>query len=93
MGTKRKNHTSAFKAKVALEAVKGVLSTSEMASKFSVHPSMIAKWKKHLQDGAAELFESGKSARSNQDMDAQTASLYQEIGKLKMEVDFLQKKV
>ena len=92
MGTKRKNHSKVFKAKVALEAIKGVMTTSELATKFSVHPSQIAQWKKMLLEYAPEVFATGKSARTNHDCDALTAPLYQEIGRLKMEVDFLQKK-
>ncbi len=92
MGTKRKNHSKAFKAKVALEAVKGIMTSGDLASQFGVHPSLIAKWKKMLLDHAPELFVTGKAARNNRDCDAITAPLYQEIGRLKMEVDFLQKK-
>jgi putative transposase len=92
MGTKRKNHSKVFKAKVALESVKGMMTTSELASKFSVHPSQIAQWKKMLLEYAPEVFATGKSARKNPDCDTLTAPLYQEIGRLKMEVDFLQKK-
>lgn len=92
MGTKRKNHSKAFKTKVALEAVKGTMTSGELASQFGVHPSLIAKWKKTLLDGASELFATGKSARDSGDHDALTAPLYQEIGRLKMEVDFLKKK-
>ena len=92
MRRKRQNHSSAFKAKVALESVKGVLTTSELASKFNVHPSMIGKWKKQLLNSAPEVFESGQSSRINPSPETLTAPLYQEIGRLKMEVDFLKKK-
>ena len=92
MGTKRKNHSKVFKAKVALESVKGVMTTSELATKFSVHPSQIAQWKKTLLEHASEVFANGKASRIGSDFDALTAPLYQEIGRLKMEVDFLQKK-
>ena len=92
MGTKRKNHSKVFKAKVALEAVKGVMTTSELSTKFSVHPSQIAQWKRMLLEQAPEVFATGKSVRTRVDFDTLTAPLYQEIGRLKMEVDFLQKK-
>ena len=92
MGTKRKNHSTVFKAKVALESVKGVMTTSELSTKFAVHPSQIAQWKKMLLEHAPEVFATGKGARINPDCDTLTAPLYQEIGRLKMEVDFLQKK-
>ena len=92
MGTKRKNHSKVFKAKVALESVKGVMTTSQLATKFSVHPSQIAQWKKTLLERASEVFAFGKSARLSSDCDALASPLYQEIGRLKMEVDFLKKK-
>jgi putative transposase len=91
MGQVRKNHSKEFKAKVALEAVKGVQSLSELASRYKVHPTQIAQWKKHLVEGAPQMFERGGSGRAV-DAEALTAPLYQEIGRLKMEVDFLQKK-
>ena len=92
MGTKRKNHSKVFKAKVALEAIRGMMTSGELSSKFGVHPSQIAKWKRTLLDNAPELFAMGKAARINPDCDVLTAPLYQEIGRLKMEVDFLEKK-
>jgi putative transposase len=91
MGQVRKNHSKEFKAKVALEAVKGVQSLSELASRYKIHPTQIAQWKKHLVEGAPRMFERGGSGRAL-DAEALTAPLYQEIGRLKMEVDFLQKK-
>jgi transposase-like protein len=91
MGQTRKHHSKEFKAKVALEAVKGVHSLSELASRYKVHPTQIAQWKRQLVENAPLVFERGCSGGV---VDAQglTAPLYQEIGRLKMEVDFLQKK-
>lgn len=91
MGRKRKNHSSAFKAKVALEAVKGMHSTSELASRYKVHPTQITQWKQQLTKNASQLFVRG-AASAAPDEEKLTAPLYQEIGRLKMEVDFLQKK-
>ena len=91
MGQTRKNHSKEFKAKVALEAVKGVHSLSELSARYKVHPTQITKWKKLLVENAAQLFERGRSGAAP-DSDGLTAPLYQEIGRLKMEVDFLQKK-
>jgi transposase-like protein len=91
MGQKRKNHSQEFKAKVALEAVRGVHTLSELASRYKVHATQIAQWKKQLVDNAAGCFERGR-AGGGIDAEALTAPLYQEIGRLKMEVDFLQKK-
>ena len=91
MGQTRKNHSKEFKAKVALEAVKGVHSLSELAARYKVHPTQIAQWKKQLMRNAPQVFErSGGSA--GPDAEVLTAPLFQEIGRLKMELDFLQKK-
>lgn len=91
MGQTRKNHSKEFKARVALEAVKGVHSLSELAARYKVHPTQIAQWKRHLVENAAQVFERGRSG-GVADAEGLTAPLYQEIGRLKMEVDFLQKK-
>jgi len=91
MGQKRKNHSNEFKAKVALEAVKDLQSLSELARRYKVHPTQIGQWKKQLLANAPQVFERGRGA-DTADADALTAPLYQEIGRLKMEVDFLRKK-
>lgn len=91
MGNKRKQYSKEFKARVALEAVKGVKSLSELASEFKLHSTQIRQWKSQLTRNAAELFERGHSNRSV-DEETLTAPLYQEIGRLKMEADFLRKK-
>lgn len=91
MGQTRKNHSKEFKAKVAMEALKGVHSLSELASRYKLHPTQIAQWKRHLVEQAPQMFERGGSGRMA-DVEGLTAPLYQEIGRLKMEVDFLQKK-
>ena len=91
MGQKRKNHSREFKAKVALEAVKGVHTLSELATRHKVYPTQIGLWKKQLVDGAPQLFERGYTS-SVPDEEKLTAPLFQEIGRLKMAVDFLQKK-
>lgn len=91
MTQKRKNHSQEFKAKVALEAIRGVHTLNELASRHKVHATQIAQWKKQLLDNAALCFERGRSG-GVVDPEALTAPLYQEIGRLKMEVDFLQKK-
>ena len=92
MGAKRKRHTEDFKAKVALEAVKGVRTLSELSAMHGVHPTVIAQWKRQLVEGAAEVFRRGQGAtgRSEQEL---TAPLYEEIGRLKVEVDWLKKKL
>ena len=91
MGPQRTRHSQEFKAKVALEAVKGLHTLSELASRHKVHATQIAQWKKQLVENAAGCFERRRSGGAV-DAQALTAPLYQEIGRLKMEVDFLQKK-
>ena len=91
MGQTRKNHSKEFKAKVALEALKEVATLSELASRHKVHPTQITQWKKQLVVHAAEVFDRGRSGGVSS-VEVLTAQLYQEIGRLKMEVDFLQKK-
>lgn len=91
MAQRRKNHSQEFKAKVALEAVKGVHTLSELASRYKVHSTQIAQWKKQLLENAPLCFERGRPG-GVVDAEVLTAPLYQEIGRLKMVVDFLQKK-
>ena len=92
MSNKRRKHADAFKAKVALEAVKGVRTLSELSSEFSVHPTVIAKWKRQLLEGAPDVFGSSES-RNGKSKEELTAPLYEEIGRLKMELDWLKKKL
>lgn len=88
---KRVVRSAAFKAKVALEAVRGQRTSSELASQFGVHPTQIAGWKKQLLDGACELFERGRgSSRPDQAVDP--SDLYEQIGRLQMELAWLKKK-
>ncbi len=91
MGKSRKQHSKEFKAKVALEALREVKTAGELASQFKLHPTQIRQWKSQLSKGAPTLFERG-IANGPADEEALTAPLYQEIGRLKMEVDFLRKK-
>lgn len=92
MRGKRKRFQPSFKAKVALAALKGDRTASELVSAFGVHATQISAWKKHLADGAAELFADGRK-REQVDHEAREAELYQQIGKLQMELDWLKKKV
>ena len=92
MGKKRTNHSKEFKAKVALEALKGAQTLTELASRFKVHPNQIGQWKRQLAESAPLAFERNGFSRRGDDADALTGPLYQEIGRLKMEVDFLRKK-
>ena len=84
----RRKHRPAFKAKVALEAVKGEETVAQLVARYDVHPGQIQAWKKALSEGAAGVFSDGGERKSKSDA-ALVARLYQEIGQLKVERDFL----
>jgi putative transposase len=90
--TKRKQHSAQFKAKVALEALKGIEPASVLAARYSVHPTMISRWKNQLLEHAQEAF-SSKRDRSQQEAEALQSELYEQIGRLQMELEWLKKKV
>jgi putative transposase len=92
MAQKRKTHSEEFKARVAVEAIKGVRTLSELSAAHGVHPTVIAQWKRQLLEGAPEVFRRGRvdGVRSEAVV---TAPLYQEIGRLKMELDWLKNKL
>src|SRR5437667_4409460 len=92
MARKRKSHTAAFKAQVALAAVKGDKTVSELASLHGMHPTLIHAWKKLLVGNAAELFPNGAKT-SGAEQEALQAQLYEQIGRLKTELDWLKKKL
>ncbi len=92
MSTSRRKHTAAFKAKVALEAAKGVRTLSELSSMFAVHPTVIAHWKRQLLEGSPGIFSRGGIGRTKTEEEV-AAPLYEQIGRLKVEVDFLKKKL
>ena len=91
MGRKRKVHAAAFKAQVALAALKGDKTVNELASQHAVHPTLIHAWKKQLLAGAEDLFSNGSKAAA-EDHEALQAQLYEQIGRLKMELDWVKKK-
>jgi transposase-like protein len=88
--TRQKRLPAAFKAKVALEAVKQTRTLAELARTFQVHPVQISQWKKQLLDGAESLFGDGR--RERDESLAIQAQLYEQIGRLNMEVEWLKKK-
>ena len=91
MSTKRKRHSSEFKAKVALEAFKNIKTVNELATEYSVHPAQISQWKKQLLDSLSTLFtDTSKANKTDQKL---IDSLYQQIGQLKVELDWLKKKL
>jgi transposase-like protein len=89
----RKKHNAGFKAKVALAAIKGDRTIAELASDFGVHPNQIYNWKKQLLDGVASVFEGGGAVAEGAASEAQVDVLYRQIGQLKVENDFLARKL
>ncbi len=89
---KRRRHRPDFKARVALEAVKGLKTSSQMAADFEVHPVQISQWKRKLLDEASTLFESDRAVRDLAVATQRESSLYEQIGRLKMELEWLKKK-
>jgi transposase-like protein len=86
----RKTHTAAFKAQVALAAVRGDRTMNEVAAHFGVHPTLIHGWRKKLLAGAAGIFEGGAGPAAP--VGADQAELFEQIGRLKMELEWLKKK-
>jgi transposase-like protein len=91
MSNKRRKHSPAFKAKVALAAIKNEETTAQLAQRFNVHPTMISAWKKALLDGADDIFD--KNQKSRKKTDAKIDELHRQIGQLKVENDFLSRKL
>jgi putative transposase len=91
MAGKRKHHTAALKAQVALAALKGDKTVNELAGHFGVHPTLIHGWKKQLLTGAESVFSNGARADAA-DAEARQAELFEQIGRLKMELEWLKKK-
>lgn len=91
MARKRKSHTAAFKAQVALAALKGDKTVGELASLHGVHPTLIHAWKKQLLSNVEELFQGGAKTSAGEH-EALEAQLYEQIGRLKTELDWLKKK-
>jgi putative transposase len=89
---KRRKFPSDFKAKVALEAIKGQRPIHELAKEFDVHPNQIATWKKQLLESASEVFHRGQDADTTA-REAELDRAYRQVGRLQIEVDWLKKKV
>ena len=91
MSRKRKQYSPEFKAKVALAALKNEQTAAELAARYEIHPTMINNWKRTLLEGAADIFDKGQKKQKN--INAKVDELYRQIGKLKVERDFLSKKL
>ena len=92
MATTRKQYSPKFKAKVAVEAIRGERTLSQLASQFHVHPVQIGQWRKTALEQLADLFVDGRKNKGS-DGEVEKDALYEEIGRLKVELDWLQKKV
>lgn len=92
MKQQRKTYSSDLKVRIALEAIKGQKTINEIAGHYGVHPNQVTQWKKQALEGLPELF-SQRRARVAEDDEALKAQLYQQIGQLKVELDWLKKKV
>lgn len=90
MSNKRKQYSPQFKAKVAMEAVRGEKTVSELSSQYEVHPTMINNWKRQLLEEASSVFDKGNEGnKGNDSQQGQIDELYRQIGQLKVERDFL----
>ena len=90
MSVQRKRYSAEEKTRVAIEAIKGQKTLNELAAEYGVHPSQITQWKKQAVEDISTDFSGGRVRRERTD-EALVASLYQEIGQLKMEMDWLKK--
>jgi len=91
MKNKRRNHSAQFKVKVALAAAKGQKTIAELSQEYQVHPTQIVQWKKQLMDSLPEIF-SVRRKKEQHEQELLTNELYQQIGQLKVELDWLKKK-
>lgn len=92
MKGKRRRHEPEFKARVALEALRGIKTIQEIAKEYEIHPVQVSEWKKIMVGGAPELFERGAAAAGQEDAEKAKEQLHAKIGELAVSVDFLKKK-
>ena len=92
MSSKRRRFSRQYKAKVGLEALKEGRTINELSSEFSVHPNQVSLWKKEIRENAVDLFGPAKNRLDPDLLNKETAPLYEQIGRLKVELDWLKKK-
>jgi transposase-like protein len=90
--SKRRTHSPEFEARVAMEAISGRKTIQEIAADHAVHPIQVSQWKRQLLEGASELFTRGKKTKDKEEGQAKEAKLFQQIGRLQMELEWLKKK-
>jgi transposase len=93
MARTRRRFDGQFKAKVALEAIRGLKTISEIAKRFNVHPNQVTTWKKQLLGGASLAFENSSFTTKKGNDEPEAAELYEQIGRLKVELEWLKKKL
>lgn len=91
MSSKRKTYSAEFKTKVALEAIRGELTLNQIATRYEVHPSQVTQWKKQALEHLKDAF-SSRRAKAQKEDEALQDELYSQIGRLKVELDWLKKK-
>ena len=92
MPKKRREYSAQFKFRVALEALREQKTVNELASEHQLHPTLVRDWKRQLLSGGASVFERGNKAPAKKENEVPEAELYEQIGRLKMELEWLQKK-
>ena len=92
MGKKIQKRSAKLKLTVGLEAIKGQKTLNEIASEYRVNPSLVSKWKRQILEQGTVIFQPGSSKAPQQDQEGEEAKLYEQIGRLKMELEWLKKK-
>lgn len=92
MARKRKRYSAEFKLKAVLEILKGEKTAAQLSGELEVHPLVLSEWKKHFKEEAPQIFEKPKRASKVKEEEREKAELFEQIGKLKMELEWLKKK-
>ncbi len=92
MAKTRKKYSAEFKLKVVLEVLKGEKTAGELAGKFEVHPLVLGGWKRHFKATAAQIFEKSNKRLITKEEEQEKGELFEQIGRLKMELEWLKKK-